>query len=137
MSKEIFISYSRRDQEFVTRLARDLNEQVAFVWLDRSTLWHAWLEFFPTPWGYNDSRKTFSTCLRNPVGRIELVVIFFAPKNVANRIKPFAKASANAASFTGASSSCQNPKISRVIVLRSSFGSSRATRSSPYKMGRT
>ena len=45
MSKEIFISYSRRDQEFVTRLAHDLNEQVAFVWFDRSTIqpgqrWH-------------------------------------------------------------------------------------------------
>jgi hypothetical protein len=45
MSKEIFISYSRRDQEFVTRLASDINEQVGFVWFDRSTLqpgqkWH-------------------------------------------------------------------------------------------------
>jgi hypothetical protein len=45
MSKDIFISYSRRDQEFVTRLAYDLNEQVAFVWFDRSTIqpgqkWH-------------------------------------------------------------------------------------------------
>jgi TIR domain-containing protein len=45
MTKDIFISYSRRDQEFVTRLASDLNEQVAFVWFDRSTIqpgqkWH-------------------------------------------------------------------------------------------------
>jgi hypothetical protein len=45
MSKDIFISYSRRDQEFVTRLASDLNQQVAFVWFDRSTIqpgqkWH-------------------------------------------------------------------------------------------------
>src|SRR5215208_6793418 len=45
MSKDIFIAYSRRDQEFVTRLASDLNEQVAFVWFDRSTIqpgqkWH-------------------------------------------------------------------------------------------------
>jgi hypothetical protein len=45
MTKEIFISYSRRDQEFVTRLASDLNSQVAFVWFDRSTIqagqkWH-------------------------------------------------------------------------------------------------
>jgi hypothetical protein len=45
MSKEIFISYSRRDQEFVTRLASDLNEQVAGVWFDRSAIqlgekWH-------------------------------------------------------------------------------------------------
>jgi hypothetical protein len=45
MSKDIFISYSRRDQEFVTRLASDIHEQVAFVWLDRSTIqlgqkWH-------------------------------------------------------------------------------------------------
>lgn len=45
MSKEIFISYSRRDQEFVTRLASDINDQVAFVWFDRSTIqlgqkWH-------------------------------------------------------------------------------------------------
>ena len=45
MSRDIFISYSRRDQEFVTRLASDLNEQVAFVWFDRSTIqpgqkWH-------------------------------------------------------------------------------------------------
>lgn len=45
MSKEIFISYSRRDQEFVTRLAADLNEQVAGVWFDQSAIqagqkWH-------------------------------------------------------------------------------------------------
>ena len=45
MPKDIFISYSRRDQEFVTRLASDLNEHVAFVWFDRSTIqagqkWH-------------------------------------------------------------------------------------------------
>lgn len=38
MSKEIFISYSRRDQEFVTRLASDLNAQVAGVWFDRSSI---------------------------------------------------------------------------------------------------
>lgn len=45
MSKEIFISYSRRDQEFVTRLAADLNEHVAGVWFDQSSIqagqkWH-------------------------------------------------------------------------------------------------
>ena len=45
MSKDIFISYSRRDQEFVSRLAADLNEQVAGVWFDQSALqvgqnWH-------------------------------------------------------------------------------------------------
>jgi hypothetical protein len=45
MSKDIFISYSRRDQEFVTRLAADLNEHVAGVWFDQSTIqlgqkWH-------------------------------------------------------------------------------------------------
>lgn len=45
MSKEIFISYSRRDQEFVTRLASDLDAQVAGVWFDQSTIqlgqkWH-------------------------------------------------------------------------------------------------
>ena len=45
MTKEIFISYSRRDQEFVTRLASDLNAQVAGVWFDQSTIelgqkWH-------------------------------------------------------------------------------------------------
>ncbi len=34
MSREIFISYSRRDQEFVTRLASDLNAQVAGVWFE-------------------------------------------------------------------------------------------------------
>jgi hypothetical protein len=46
MSKDIFISYSRRDQEFVTRLASDLNAHVAGVWFDQSTIqagqkWHA------------------------------------------------------------------------------------------------
>jgi hypothetical protein len=46
MAKEIFISYSRRDQEFVTRLASDLNGQVAGVWFDQATIqagqkWHA------------------------------------------------------------------------------------------------
>ena len=45
MPKDIFISYSRRDQEFVTRLASDLNAQVAGVWFDQSAIqlgenWH-------------------------------------------------------------------------------------------------
>ena len=45
MSEDIFISYSRRDQEFVTRLASDLDAQVAGVWFDQSTIqagqkWH-------------------------------------------------------------------------------------------------
>jgi hypothetical protein len=45
MSKDIFISYSRRDQEFVTRLASDLDSHVAGVWFDQSTIragqkWH-------------------------------------------------------------------------------------------------
>lgn len=38
MPKDIFISYFRRDQEFVTRLASDLDAQVAGVWLDQSTI---------------------------------------------------------------------------------------------------
>jgi hypothetical protein len=38
MTKEIFISYSRRDQEFVTRLASDLDAQVAGVWFDQSDI---------------------------------------------------------------------------------------------------
>ena len=38
MTKDIFISYSRRDHEFVTRLASDLNAQVAGVWFDQSTI---------------------------------------------------------------------------------------------------
>jgi hypothetical protein len=45
MEKDIFISYSRRDQEFVTRLASDLDKQVAGAWFDQSTIqvgqkWH-------------------------------------------------------------------------------------------------
>ena len=45
MNKDIFISYSRRDQEFVTRLAADLDTQVAGVWFDQSAIqvgqkWH-------------------------------------------------------------------------------------------------
>ncbi len=45
MTKEIFISYSRRDQEFVARLAANLNEQVAGVWFDQAAIqvgqkWH-------------------------------------------------------------------------------------------------
>lgn len=45
MDKDIFISYSRRDQEFVTRLAADLDRQVAGAWFDQSTIqvgqkWH-------------------------------------------------------------------------------------------------
>ena len=45
MTKDIFISYSRRDTEFVTRLASDLDAQVAGVWFDRSAIqlgenWH-------------------------------------------------------------------------------------------------
>jgi hypothetical protein len=46
MAKEIFISYSRRDTEFVARLASDLDAQVAGVWFDQSAIqlgenWHA------------------------------------------------------------------------------------------------
>ncbi|HSO11717.1 MAG TPA: toll/interleukin-1 receptor domain-containing protein [Anaerolineales bacterium] len=45
MAKDIFISYSRRDQEFVTHLASDLDAQVAGVWFDQSAIqlgekWH-------------------------------------------------------------------------------------------------
>jgi len=45
MSTDIFISYSRRDQEFVTRLAADLDAHVAGVWFDQSAIqagenWH-------------------------------------------------------------------------------------------------
>lgn len=45
MTKDIFISYSRRDHEFVTHLASDLHAQVAGVWFDQSTIqpgqkWH-------------------------------------------------------------------------------------------------
>lgn len=45
MPNDIFISYSRRDQEFVTRLASDLDAQVAGVWFDQSDIqlgekWH-------------------------------------------------------------------------------------------------
>lgn len=38
MVNDIFISYSRHDQEFVRRLATDLNAQVAGVWFDQSTI---------------------------------------------------------------------------------------------------
>ncbi len=46
MNKDIFISYSRRDQEFVARLAADLDHQVAGVWFDQSAIqvghdWHS------------------------------------------------------------------------------------------------
>ena len=45
MSNEVFISYSRRDQEFVTRLASDLDAKVTGVWFDQSDIqlgeeWH-------------------------------------------------------------------------------------------------
>jgi hypothetical protein len=45
MTRDIFISYSRRDQEFVTRLASDLDAQVPGVWFDQATIqagqnWH-------------------------------------------------------------------------------------------------
>ncbi|MBI4762786.1 MAG: toll/interleukin-1 receptor domain-containing protein [Chloroflexi bacterium] len=45
MPNDIFISYSRRDSEFVTRLASDLDKQVAGVWFDQSDIqlgekWH-------------------------------------------------------------------------------------------------
>lgn len=40
VNKDIFISYSRRDQEFVTRLAADRDRQVAGVWFDQSTISH-------------------------------------------------------------------------------------------------
>ncbi len=45
MDNDIFISYSRRDQEFVTRLASDLDQQVAGAWFDQSDIqvgqqWH-------------------------------------------------------------------------------------------------
>lgn len=45
MTNDIFISYSRRDSEFVTRLASDLDAKVAGVWFDQSDIqlgenWH-------------------------------------------------------------------------------------------------
>ena len=45
MTNDIFISYSRRDTEFVARLASDLDAQVAGVWFDQSAIqlgqkWH-------------------------------------------------------------------------------------------------
>lgn len=45
MSNDIFVSYSRRDQEFVTRLASDLDAHVAGVWFDQADIqagekWH-------------------------------------------------------------------------------------------------
>jgi hypothetical protein len=38
MANDIFISYSRRDLEFVERLAFDLNEKVSRVWFDKSDI---------------------------------------------------------------------------------------------------
>lgn len=38
MNRDIFISYSRRDQEFVERLASDLHEKVAGVWFDQASI---------------------------------------------------------------------------------------------------
>lgn len=38
MSDEVFISYSRRDLEFVSRLAQDLDEKVTGVWFDKSDI---------------------------------------------------------------------------------------------------
>ena len=38
MNRDIFISYSRRDTEFVLRLASDLHDKVAGVWFDQSTI---------------------------------------------------------------------------------------------------
>jgi hypothetical protein len=38
MSDDVFISYSRKDQEFVNRLASDLNEKVTGVWFDQSDI---------------------------------------------------------------------------------------------------
>lgn len=38
MPDDIFISYSRRDLEFVTRLASDLDAKVAGVWFDKSDI---------------------------------------------------------------------------------------------------
>ena len=45
MPEDIFISYSRRDQEFVTRLASDLDARVDGVWFDQAAIqlgekWH-------------------------------------------------------------------------------------------------
>jgi hypothetical protein len=37
MTKDIFISYARCDQEFLMRLATNLNAQVAGVWFDMKT----------------------------------------------------------------------------------------------------
>jgi hypothetical protein len=38
MANEVFISYSRRDLEFVSRLAADLDAKVAGVWFDKSDI---------------------------------------------------------------------------------------------------
>ena len=38
MADEVFISYSHKDQEFVIRLASDLDPQVGGVWFDQSDI---------------------------------------------------------------------------------------------------
>jgi hypothetical protein len=38
MADDVFVSYSRKDQEFVIRLASDLDEKVAGVWFDQSDI---------------------------------------------------------------------------------------------------
>ena len=38
MAQEVFISYSHRDDEFVLRLASDLEDRGASVWIDRGNI---------------------------------------------------------------------------------------------------
>jgi hypothetical protein len=38
MAAEVFISYSRRDEEFVLRLVNDLEDRQAFAWIDRADI---------------------------------------------------------------------------------------------------
>jgi hypothetical protein len=38
MAGDVFISYSRRDQEFVLRLVADLEDREAFTWIDRGNI---------------------------------------------------------------------------------------------------
>src|SRR5712691_3955565 len=72
---------------------------------------------------------------RSSGSRIAVASSLLAPRNLTKRANPQANASANASSVQSASSSSHKPRMTNVLLVRSSLLSNRATSRSPHNIG--
>lgn len=70
MSDDVFISYSRRDLEFVSRLAADLNAKVTGVWFDKSDI---------------RAGQKWRDEILNGIARCKVVVLVLSPDSAASQ----------------------------------------------------